>query len=237
MSYYHQEPNYNGYSYEYADYGNCGDEYAEYEPYLDYAELDHYKHEDGDTHHQSDADHQDVPGEFEHGHREPEYEAQELKELKRHDDRTGGNWEVEDEGGDKANKLGELKHEGNEETTHELEELEYTANEEAYQPEWLEYEGNKAHEPGYGTETHYVAHGPHRFKYDNECTHPHLYHYPTSPTPVTFDNTPTPSTCFPPTRYLAHTKGTGSRECVRGPQQQLSRAPHGLPCHLLRTWT
>ena len=78
MSYYHQDPNYDGYSYEYADYGNGGDEYAKYEPYSDYAEPDHCEYEDQ---HHNDVDHEYAPQEFEQGHEEAEHEIQELGEL------------------------------------------------------------------------------------------------------------------------------------------------------------
>jgi len=125
MSYYYEDT-------EYADYGNHGDEYDEYDAYSDYTEPDHYEHED-------------VPGEFKHGHREPEYETQELGELELHDNGTGGNWGVEEERGVEAYELGELDDGRDEEMAHELEALEYTADEEVYVPKWPEYE---THEHG-----------------------------------------------------------------------------------------
>jgi hypothetical protein len=132
MSYYYEDP-------EYADYGNHSDKYDEYESYSDYTEPDHYEHED-------------APGEFEHGHGEPEYEAQELEELDHHNDGTGEDWEIRDE----------REIEGDEEIAHELGELEHEYEGGIHEPFRLGYEGYEheelVHEPKRDTETNYTEH-------------------------------------------------------------------------------
>jgi hypothetical protein len=126
MAHYYQDPNHDVYAYECGYDGNYGNN--EYESYSDYAEPDQCEYEDSDTQY-----HEDTPEGFEHGYEEPEYEG----------DGDGTDWEGGYEEGIKVN---ELEHKGDEETIHELEQLEYRANEEEYGPEGFAYEGNEIRE-------------------------------------------------------------------------------------------
>ena len=90
MSYYHQDPNYGGYEYEYDDYGNHGnDGYEECEPYSDYVEPDHYPDptppepdyhgQYDDAQHHNNADYGDRPNQWETGRAAHEHEGHEPK--------------------------------------------------------------------------------------------------------------------------------------------------------------
>ena len=121
MSYYHQNPDYDVYAYEYDDNGNHGNNEYEYDSYSDHYKPDHCGFEDRGY---NNADHGDSPEGFEYGHGEPDGDGYEPMEPGYEDDEGRAHWEggysgevegyeheeIEDEGDaiDETHEHGEL---------------------------------------------------------------------------------------------------------------------------------
>jgi hypothetical protein len=179
MAYYHQNPDYDVYAYEYDDNGNHGNNEYEYNSYSDHYEPDHYRFEDSGY---NNMDHGDSPKGFEYGHREPDSNGYEPMEPGYEDNEGRAHWEgeyngvvegyereeVEDEGDaiDKTHEHGELVYK-----TCELEELERMANERGHALEHRHYNSTQ------GTNKH-------RHDEDNDIptsTHTYTRSTPTQP--------------------------------------------------------
>jgi hypothetical protein len=153
MSYYHQNPNYDVYAYEYSDNDNHSNDKYEYNSYSDNYEPDQYEpdHCEYEGQYPTDVDHEYTPQEYEQGHGESEDETQKPEELVQDRAGTRMDWEGEQEGIGEANEHRELEYkyeefEGNDEMR-KLEELERMANEDGYEHQELDFRYNEAQEP------------------------------------------------------------------------------------------
>jgi hypothetical protein len=188
MSYYHQNPDYDVYAYEYDDDGNHGNNEYEYDSDSDYHEPDHCGFEDSGY---NNADHGDSPEGFEYGHGEPDNNGYEPMEPGYEDDEGRTHWEGGYNGEVEGYEHEEVEDEGDAiDETHEHGELVY----ETCEPEELE---RMANERGHALE-HYNngAQGTNGYRHDDDddahastCTYARSTYVP--PTP--FYSTPAPT--------------------------------------------
>jgi len=188
MSYYHQNSDYDVYTYEYDDNGNYGNEY-EYDSYSDHHEPDQYEPDHIESTY-NDPDHN--PSEPDYHSNEagipwdegPEYETggeiyeeieggHEHGELVHNDNGIREDWEGDYRNGGEVYEHGEVEDEDGEQEVHEhrlaygddetreLEELERMVNEEEYEPQGLDPrydETQESHERTYELE-HELGYG------------------------------------------------------------------------------